>query len=101
MDHRTCRARVSVRARRRRSRTQEQFGKPIPGSIPTIVRAFKAAATKRINALRGTPGAPVWQGNYHEHVIRDDESLSAIRQYIAENPVRWAVDQENPMATFR
>jgi len=64
----------------------------------TIIRAFKAAATKRINALRGSPGAPVWQRNYHEHVIRDDESLRAIRQYIAENPIRWAMDQENPWA---
>ncbi|RMF23817.1 MAG: transposase, partial [Bacteroidetes bacterium] len=31
----------------------EQFGKPVPGSIPTIVRSFKSAVTRRINILRG------------------------------------------------
>jgi len=31
--------------------TVEQFGKPVHGSIPTIVRSFKSATTKRINAL--------------------------------------------------
>jgi len=60
----------------------EQFGKPVPGSIPTIVRSFKSAATKCINEYRGTPGAPVWQCNYHEHVIRTEESLDCIREYI-------------------
>jgi hypothetical protein len=34
----------------------ERFGKPVPGSIPTIVRAFKSATTRRINEMRGTPG---------------------------------------------
>jgi len=53
-----------VGARRRRAPTQtvthvERFGAPVPGSIPTIVRAFKSAVTRRINTLRGTPGAPV------------------------------------------
>jgi hypothetical protein len=46
--------------------------------------------------LRGTPGTPVWQRNYYEHIIRDDESLNRIRQYIIDNPVRWALDHENP-----
>ncbi len=85
-----------VGARRRRAPTGEQFGKPVPGSIPTIVRAFKSAATKRINALRGTPGAPVWQRNYYEHVIRNDADLRHIRDYIQTNPARWALDSENP-----
>jgi hypothetical protein len=55
-----------VRARRRRAPTPvEQFGKPVSGSIPTIIRAYKSAVTARINQLRGTPGAPVWQRNYY------------------------------------
>ncbi|GAB4481015.1 MAG: transposase [Anaerolineales bacterium] len=77
----------------------EQFGKPVPGSIPTIVRAFKSAVTHRINALRGTPGAPVWQRNYYEHVICDERALHAIRQYITENPLRWHLDRYNPDRT--
>jgi hypothetical protein len=44
------------------------------------------------------PGVPVWQRNYHEHIIRDDNSLYTIRQYITDNPLRWAFDRENPDA---
>jgi len=82
-------------------RSHEQFGKPVPGSIPTIVRSYKSAATLRINAARGTPGARVWQRNYYEHIVRSDSSLNRIRQYIADNPARWDDDDENPEKTAR
>lgn len=72
----------------------EQFGRPVSGSIPTIVRAFKAATTKRINEQRNTPGAPVWQRNYYEHVIRNNKSLLRIRAYILANPDNWIRDPE-------
>lgn len=75
----------------------EKFCKPVPGSIPTIVRSFKSAVTKRINELRDTPGASVWQRNYYEHVIREGESLHRIREYIANNPTQWELDRENPV----
>jgi putative transposase len=74
----------------------EQFGKPISGSLPTIVRSFKSAATKLINELRSTPRAPVWQRNYYEHVIRNEDDLNEIREYILSNPVKWDLDSENP-----
>lgn len=38
----------------------------------------------------------LWQRNYYEHVIRDEDSLNRIRQYITENPLRWHLDRENP-----
>jgi len=60
------------------------------------VAGFKSASARRINAFRGTPGTSVWQRNYHEHVIRYEAVLNRIRQYIAENPARWAEDPENP-----
>ncbi|MDK2873104.1 MAG: REP-associated tyrosine transposase [Desulfomicrobiaceae bacterium] len=78
--------------------TVERFGKPTSDSIPTIVRLFKSATTTRINILRGTPGMPVWQRNYYEHIIRNEESLRRIRQYIADNPERWVQDRDNPDA---
>jgi len=62
------------------------------GSIPTVVRAFKSAATKRINALRGTPGVLVWQRNYWDHIIRTERALDAIRRYIVNNPARVGPD---------
>jgi len=69
---------------------------PQPRSVASIVGSFKSAAAKRINEHRGTPGAPIWQRNYYEHIIRDDESLNLIRNYIADNPLRWQIDAENP-----
>ena len=67
-----------------------------PRSLSSFIAGFKSGATKRINETRGTPGVPVWQRNYYEHVIRNEESLNEIRQYIAGNPMRWAEDEENP-----
>ncbi len=78
---------------------RERFGKPVTGSIPTIIRSFKSAATKQINIVRRLPDAPVWQRNYYEHVIRNDEPLNHIREYIITNPLRWALDPENPVGT--
>jgi hypothetical protein len=91
---------VVVGARRRRAptlgTTLEQFGRPVPGSIPTIIRAFKSATTRRINEWRGTPGARVWQRNYWEHIVRNEKALERIRRYILTNPARWQMDRENP-----
>ncbi len=75
---------------------REQFGKPIYGSLASIVRAFKAMTTKRINEIRGTQGAPAWQRNYWEHIIRSEKDWERIRKYIASNPANWKLDQENP-----
>jgi hypothetical protein len=38
----------------------------------------------------------LWQRNYYEHVIRDEEELNRIQQYIIDNPGRWEDDVENP-----
>lgn len=65
-----------------------------PRSLSAIVGSFKSAATKRINLLRGTPGAPVWQHNYHDRIIRDAGEHERIAQYIFDNPANWASDPE-------
>jgi len=79
-----------------RGPTVESFGKPVPGSLATTIRSFKSAVTKRINQQRKTPGGSVWQRNYYEHVMRDEAALARIRDYIGTNPLRWALDRENP-----
>ena len=68
----------------------------LPGSLAAIVRAFKPISTKRVNRIRGTPGGPVWQRNYYERVIRNEDELGRIRQYIRDNPAKWADDPNNP-----
>ena len=80
----------------RKSMHKREFGKPVPGSLATIMRSFKSATTKRINILREAPGTPVWQRNYHEHVIRDDASLGKIQDYVENNPRSWVEDQLHP-----
>jgi REP element-mobilizing transposase RayT len=67
-------------------------------SLSSLINGFKAAATRRINELRGTLAAAVWQRNYYEHVVRNEGELNRIREYIALNPVKWAADRENPAA---
>jgi REP element-mobilizing transposase RayT len=71
-----------------------------PGSpkLGSVVGSFKAAASAQINRQRETPGAPIWQRGFHEHVVRGDDDLSRIRRYIADNPAAWALDRENPLA---
>jgi len=71
----------------------EQFGKPTPNTIPTIIRSYKATVTKQINILRNTPSESVWQRNYYEHIIRNEESYNLIREYIMNNPYNWEEDK--------
>jgi putative transposase len=77
-----------------------QFVAPSKGSInraPTlgdIVRAFKAVCTREVRENHWFSFG--WQRNYYEHVIRDDDSLNQIREYIRTNPLRWELDRENP-----
>ena len=61
-----------------------------------LIGAFKTVSAKTINQSRGTPGAPVWQRNYYEHIVRDEAALDRIRAYIADNPAHWSQDSENP-----
>jgi REP element-mobilizing transposase RayT len=60
--------------------------------LPEIVRGFKTFSARWINALRATPGMPVWQRGYHDHIIRDPPDLDRLRAYIATNPARWHED---------
>ncbi len=69
---------------------------PRPKSLSSLLAGFKASATKRINQARGTPGAPVWQRNYYERVVRNERELTRVREYIRLNPLKWAFDHENP-----
>lgn len=80
----------------RRAPTVERFGRPVSGSLSTIVRAFKSAVTNRINAKQGTPGGVIWQRGFYEHVIRDEDSCNRIREYIDCNPLLWDLDRDNP-----
>lgn len=65
-------------------------------NLGAMVRGFKGAASRRINEICSTPGAAVWQRNYYEHVIRNDDDYSRIAEYVANNPQRWVEDSLHP-----
>lgn len=67
-----------------------------PRSLGSLLAGFKSAATKRINDLRHMLGMPLWQRNYYEHIIRNEDELHHVREYIQTNPLRWELDRENP-----
>jgi putative transposase len=91
-------------------------GAPLPDSLsayqgthvgvplPTVIQWFKTMTTNE--SIRGVKAVSwpsfngrLWQRNYYEHIIRNEDSLNRIRQYIIDNPARWAFDRENPAAT--
>jgi putative transposase len=51
---------------------------------------------KWINLDRQTSGMPIWQRGYHDHIVRHENDLTRIREYIQSNPTQWALDNENP-----
>ncbi|BAZ44499.1 hypothetical protein NIES4102_15090 [Chondrocystis sp. NIES-4102] len=67
-------------------------------SLGSIIGQFKSVCTKQIwkmgfNDFR-------WQPRFHDHIIRDEKSLSRIRQYIVNNPAKWELDRNNPQKNF-
>ncbi len=62
-------------------------------SLGVIVRAYKASVTYRINAIRGFTDPPVWQRNYYDHIIRNDQEFENITKYIEANPETWMDDR--------
>ena len=62
--------------------------------IPKIISQYKSSVTREIrkqyNDFRFA-----WQKSYYDHIIRDEESLNKIRQYIIDNPVKWNDDENN------
>jgi REP element-mobilizing transposase RayT len=74
------------------------------GAAPTLGDVMDWFKTMTTNAyIRGVkqsnwppfPGR-LWQRNYYERVIRDDDELTDIRGYIRHNPAQWEHDGENP-----
>ena len=69
-------------------------GVPV-GSLSAIVRSFKAEVTRRSRLELHSQGR-IWQPNYFDRVIRDGREFSNASRYIAENPLKWEADLENP-----
>ena len=78
-------------------------GAPTRVGLGNVVGAFKSLTTlEYARGVRDMNWPPfhgrLWQRNFYEHIVRTDESMEKIRQYILDNPAQWAFDRENPMA---
>lgn len=70
-------------------------------NLGTIIGSYKSLCAngwlKLIKSRDINARGKFWQSNYYEHVIRDEEELNRIRNYIVDNPLKWETDWENPV----
>ena len=65
----------------------ESFGKPCRGSIPTVIRSYKAAVTRFCRQEEDKYFG--WHRNFYLQIINSDKELFAVRRYINDNPKNW------------
>ncbi len=70
-------------------------------SLSDIIGRFKSlTANQYIGGVKHHQWLPfdkkLWQQSFHDHVIRNDQDLSRVREYIRNNPLKWALDEDNP-----
>ena len=70
---------------------------PKPASLGAIMAQFKSRVTKRIWKFPEFKGTPIWQRDYYEHIIRNENDLQNKTDYIESNPLLWDEDDENPV----
>ncbi|NTW29687.1 MAG: transposase [Candidatus Moranbacteria bacterium] len=66
-----------------------------PGTLGSIINQLKSVCTRRIREMHPDSGF-AWQSRFHDHIVRNEESLRLIREYIRKNPTQWQFDEENP-----
>lgn len=64
-------------------------------SLQQVVHSFKAAVTKLARQHQDSADLEVWQSSYYDHVVRDEDDLYRIREYIQSNSRAWHLDREN------
>jgi putative transposase len=64
-------------------------------SISEIMRGFKTFSARKIHKLFGQKGTPIWQRNYYDRIVRTEDKLENIRNYIINNPMNWHTDTNN------
>ena len=67
-----------------------------PQSVGAIIGSFKSAVTKKLHGTKIINKEKIWQRNYYEHVIRDEDDYQQIADYIETNPLNWEYDRDNP-----
>jgi len=70
----------------------------LPDTLGRIIQAFKSISTNAyIHGVKQSGWSPfpgiVWQRNYWEHIVRHEQDLTRLREYIRHNPEKWALDE--------
>jgi putative transposase len=68
----------------------------MPKSISSFVAGFKSTSTRMVNEYRNRHGERLWQAGYYDRIIRNENELFNVRNYIQCNPIAWDKDEENP-----
>ncbi|OGK16952.1 hypothetical protein A2774_00450 [Candidatus Roizmanbacteria bacterium RIFCSPHIGHO2_01_FULL_39_12c] len=70
-----------------------KFG-PQTHNLAAIIRGFKSSTSSQIrrSGLKNFS----WQSRFYDHIIRSEQSLFKIREYISNNHLNWDTDEENP-----
>ncbi len=68
-----------------------KFG-PQSKNLASIIRGFKVGVKKyaTTNEIDFS-----WQPRFHDRIVRDENELNRIRQYIIDNPTNWQKDRNN------
>ncbi len=61
---------------------------PKPGTISAVIRSYKSICTKMIHKEFDS-SLEVWQTRFYDRIIRDEDHLNNVRQYIFDNPGKW------------
>jgi putative transposase len=76
---------------------KNRFQHITPKSLSYIIATFKSAVSRQINRI-GAGNDFAWQSRFYEHIIRNENELHRIREYIQNNPLKWELDRENPQS---
>ena len=86
---------------------ESETGQPrrVAPTLGDVIGSFKSITTHQdTDGVRQHNwlafNSKLWQRNYYEHIIRDEEEIDRIRQYIIDNPGKWAEDDDNPETLF-
>jgi len=63
---------------------------PQSQNLASVIRGYKASV-KKYATLNNIEFA--WQARYHDHIIRTERELQAIRRYIQNNPKKWLTNE--------
>ena len=61
-----------------------------------VIIGYKGTVTKKNNELRNTPSDSVWQRNYFDRIIRNENEYNRVCEYIYYNPLKWEIVNNNP-----